>query len=85
MKNAIEKVKKESDKKVKIIQKPAMQDKRKDNYKIYKYLKNPRLFAGSGAVIIAVLSALVNFCSYLYEQSILKYWNIDPAYICLLC
>lgn len=53
-----------------------------DNYRIYTYLKNnPGLFAGSGAVIIAILSALISLCSYLFENAYLRYWKIDPVYI----
>lgn len=82
MKNAIEEVKKESNGKVNDIQETALQDEQEETYRIYEYLKkNPGVFAGSGAMIVAVLSALINFCSYLYERSILKYWNIDPVYI----
>lgn len=82
MKNAIEEMKKESKGKVNDIQQTALQDEQEETYKIYEYLKkNPGVFAGSGAVIVAVLSALINFCSYLYERSILKYWNINPVYI----
>lgn len=53
-----------------------------EDYKIYEYLKkNPGVFAGTGAAFIAILSALLTFCSYMYEKAVLKYWNIDPIHI----
>lgn len=52
------------------------------DYKIYKFLKeNPGVFAGTGAAFIAILSALVTFCGYMYERATLNYWKIDPVYI----
>ncbi len=52
------------------------------DYKIYKFLKkNPGVFAGTGAAFIAILSALITFCSYMYERATLNYWKIDPVYI----
>ena len=53
-----------------------------NDYKIFNYVKdNIGIFAGVGAVIWAVLSAIIGFCSYLYERSMLKYWNVSAAYI----
>lgn len=50
--------------------------------KIYKYLKkNPGIFAGTGAAFITILSALIAFCSYMYERATLNYWKIDPIHI----
>ncbi len=52
------------------------------DYRIYKFLKkNPGVFAGTGAAFIAILSALITFCSYMYERATLNYWKIDPDYI----
>lgn len=52
------------------------------DYRIYKVLKkNPGVFAGTGAAFIAILSALITFCSYMYERATLNYWKIDPVYI----
>lgn len=52
------------------------------DYKIYNFLKkNPGVFAGTGAAFIAILSALITFCSYMYERATLNYWKIDPVYI----
>ena len=52
------------------------------DYQIYKFLKkNPGVFAGTGAAFIALLSALITFCSYMYERATLNYWKIDPVYI----
>lgn len=51
-------------------------------YKIYRFLKkNPGIFAGTGAAFITILSALITFCSYMYERATLNYWKIDPIHI----
>ncbi len=51
-------------------------------YKIYNYLKkNPAVFVGTGTTFIAILSALLTFCNYMYECAVLKYWGIEPAHI----
>ena len=82
MKNAIEEVKRGSDGKINEFQVTGSQDKQESDWKIFEQLeKNPGVFAGFGAAIVAILSALLKFCSYLYECAILKYWNIDPVYI----
>ena len=51
-------------------------------YKIYNFLKrNPGIFAGTGAAFIAILSAIITFCGYMYERATLNYWKIDPVHI----
>lgn len=62
MKNAIEEAKRKSEGKNNHILEIGLQDEQKDNYKICEYLKmNPGVFTGSGAVLVAILSALINF------------------------
>lgn len=81
MKVAVREIKKAStDKNRK--SKPTIPKAGHKDYKICKFLKkNPGVFAGTGAVFIAILSALITFCSYMYERATLNYWKIDPVYI----
>ncbi len=54
----------------------------KNEYRIYQYLKkNPGLLTGLGAIAIAILTALISFCSFLYESAMLGFRNIDLAYL----
>jgi len=53
-----------------------------NTYSIFTYIKkNLGAFAGAGAVIIAILSALISFCSYMYEGAKLRYWGVDSVFI----
>lgn len=53
-----------------------------ESYKIYDFFKkNPGLLAGVGSLLVVVLSATINFCSYAYDSAILNYWNVDPVYM----
>lgn len=82
MKNAIGKEFKDEKREVDNTYEIWLPEEQEKTYKIYEYIKrNPGVFAGSGAVIITAFSALLKFCSFLCECSILKYWNIDPVYI----
>ena len=60
----------------------SMQNGEGDSHKIYEYLKkNPGLCVKLGATCIAILSALIAFCGYIYESAIAQYWEIDPVYL----
>lgn len=52
------------------------------SYKVYNFFKkNPGLLAGVGSLLVVVISAIINFCSYAYDSAILSYWNVDPVYM----
>lgn len=55
---------------------------KEDSYSIYEYLKkNTSVLIAVVSALIAIISMILKFGSYLYHIAYLNYWNIDPKLV----
>lgn len=53
-----------------------------ESYSIYEYLKkNTSVLVAVVSALVAIVTMLLKFGSYLYHVSYLNYWNIDPKLV----
>lgn len=58
--------------------------KKAESHSVYTYLSDhPSILIASISAIVAISSFFINFFSYMKEAQTLRFWNIDPALVCL--